>query len=75
MFGFDVDWFSVFPPGVAGGVVVGALLPIVVISLLCVCATVVSLSANKQRGERAALVLHQLLDALRALCRCGRGGR
>jgi hypothetical protein len=60
------------PPGLTGGLVVGALLPIIVITFLCVYTTVVAVSANKQRSERAQLVLRQLLDTLRALCRCGR---
>ncbi|HEX7823895.1 MAG TPA: hypothetical protein VF477_03230 [Mycobacterium sp.] len=63
------------PPGFAGGLVMvaGALLPTIVITVLCAYATVVALSANKQRSKRAALVLRQLLDTLRALCRFGRG--
>lgn len=75
MFGF-IDLFSTVPPGLAGGlVIVGALLPTIVITVLCAYATVVALSANKQRSKRAALVLRQLLDTLRALCRFGRGRR
>lgn len=74
MFGFVVDSVPTLPPGFAGGLVmVGALLPIIVITLLCAYAAVVSLSANKQRSKRAALVLRQLLETLRALCSCGRG--
>jgi hypothetical protein len=59
-------------PGLTGGLVVGALLPIVAITLLTVHATVVALSANKQRSERAPIVLRHLLDRLCALYRCGR---
>jgi hypothetical protein len=60
------------PPGLACVVVLGALLPVVVITLLCGYASVVALSANKQRSDPARAVLGHLLDTLRALCRCGR---
>jgi hypothetical protein len=76
VFGFVADQFPTVPPGLAGGLVMmGALLPIIVITLLCAYAAVVALSANKQRSKRAAMVLRQLLETLRALCRFGRGRR
>jgi hypothetical protein len=62
-------------PGLGHLLVVGALLPVVTITLLTPHATVVALSANKQRSERARIVLRHLLDTLRALYRCGRSRR
>ena len=70
-----INSISDISPGLTGGLVVGALLPVVVITLLTVHATVVALSANKQRSERARIVLRHLLDTLRALYRCGRSRR
>ena len=65
--------YSGLSPGLIGGLaMVAAVLPVVVVTLLSAYATVVALSANKQRSGRARAVLRQLLDALRALCRCGR---
>ena len=71
--------FASYPgvsPGLIGGLaVVATLLPVVVVTLLSAYATVVALSANKQRSGRARPVLRKLLDALSALCRCGRSRR
>jgi CDGSH-type Zn-finger protein len=50
-------------------------LPIAVITILTACATAVALAAGKGRAQRARVVLGRLLDALCALCRCGRSRR
>jgi hypothetical protein len=54
---------------------VGVLSPVVVISVLTICATLVALFATGERAVRAHAVLIYLLDALRALFRCGGGKR
>ena len=59
------------PPEIIGWPALAVLLPVVVISVLLACATLVALFAKKDRAERADAVLTQLLDALRALYRCG----
>jgi hypothetical protein len=51
------------------------LLPIAVITILTACATAVALAAGKGRAERGRVDLGRLLDALCALCRCGRSRR
>lgn len=71
MFGY-IDSIPGMSPGLTCGLAAGALLPVVVITLLSIYATVVALSPNKQRSERARVVLRHLLATLRALCRCGR---
>jgi hypothetical protein len=48
---------------------------VVVISVLTICATLVALFATGERAVRAHAVLIYLLDALRALFRCGGGKR
>ena len=63
-------------PGLFGSLVmVGALAPVVVITLLSIYATVVALTAKAERSERARAVLRHLLDALCALCRCRRNSK
>jgi len=54
--------------------VAAALLPSVVITCLLIYATAVALSADQERGDRARLILIELLNALRSLFGCGRGG-
>jgi hypothetical protein len=50
-------------------VAVAAVLPVVVVAALLVPATLVALSADRERGERARLVLRELLGALRVIFR------
>jgi hypothetical protein len=70
-----INSFQDLPSGLVGLAAAAVLLPISAITSLLICATVVALSAGRERGERARLILVDLLDVLRALFRCDRGGR
>ncbi len=61
---------SQVPPSV-GWLICVCMSPVLVLTLLVAAATVVALTARTERGDRAAKVLLDLLNALRALCRCG----
>lgn len=62
-------------PGFLHFAAVALLLPPFVITLLLICTTAVALLAERERSERARLILVDLLDALQALFRCNRSKR
>ena len=72
MFSFTGSSAGLSPAGIAA---LALLLPIAVVTILTACATAVALAAGKGRAQRARVVLGRLLDALCALCRCGRSRR
>jgi hypothetical protein len=67
-----IDSHPDLSPGFMYSAIVVGLVPTTVALLVSV-ATLVALFATGERAERAHLVLTSLLDALRALCRCGKG--
>lgn len=62
-------------PGFLRCAVVALLLPPVVITLLLSCTTAVAHLAERERSERARVILVDLLDTLQALIRCDRSQR
>jgi len=63
------------PPWLITWVTIAVLMPTVVITMLTICATLVALFATGERAAQAHTVLIRLLEALRALLRCGGGKR